>query len=330
MDLHSNNVNDGNNAVVDRRKRASVDVIIPTYRPDAKFREILKRLQEQTVPPEHIIVYNTEEAFWDREAETIVPSLRVTHISKADFDHGGTRHAAACDSEADIIIFMTQDALPADGRLIEKLTEPLLSGRAKICYARQLPNEGAGLIERTAREFNYPGRSRLKSAKDIEELGIKTIFCSDVCAAYDRKTYLALGGFPRPVIFNEDMIFAGKAIDAGETICYAADARVYHSHDLKAGQQFRRNFDLGVSQADHAELFDRFPAVGEGKKLIRTTADVIKKEHKYHLLFTLFASGAAKYAGYWFGRHYKKLPGSMIKRFSSDPGYWERKDRSNV
>jgi len=318
------------NVKIGRRGSASVDVIIPTYRPDAKFRKILALLKRQTVLPDHIIVYNTEEAFWDREAEKVYPGLRVRHIRKKEFDHGATRHAAACESDADIIIFMTQDAVPADDRLIDNLTAPIRHKKANICYARQLANKDAGLIERTAREFNYPSVSRYKTIGDAEELGIKTFFCSDVCAAYDRKTYLSYGGFPRPVIFNEDMIFAGRAVEAGETICYAADARVFHSHDLTSHQSFKRNFDLGVSQADYAELFDRYPAVGEGKKLIRTTADVIKKEGKYYLLFPLFWSGVSKYAGYWFGKHYKKLPKGLVRRFTSDPGYWDRKEQSDV
>ena len=37
----------------------TVTVIIPTYKPDEKFRELMKRLAKQTVRPEQILVINT-------------------------------------------------------------------------------------------------------------------------------------------------------------------------------------------------------------------------------------------------------------------------------
>lgn len=51
------------------------------------------------------------------------------------------------------------------------------------------------------------------------------------------------------------MIYAAKAVEAGYSIAYAADAEVVHSHNYTNGQQFHRNFDLGVSQAEHPEVF---------------------------------------------------------------------------
>ena len=61
-------------------------------------------------------------------------------------------------------------------------------------------------------------------------------------------------------IFNEDMIFAGKAVMEDDyAIAYVADAKVIHSHNYNCTQQFKRNFDLAVSQADHPEVFGRYP-----------------------------------------------------------------------
>ena len=50
----------------------------------------------------------------------------VFHIAKKDFDHGGTRQFGAEHSDADVMVFMTQDAVPADEFLVEKLVESLL------------------------------------------------------------------------------------------------------------------------------------------------------------------------------------------------------------
>ena len=58
-------------------------------------------------------------------------------------------------------------------------------------------------------------------------------------------------------------------IQKGYSVVYAADARVYHSHNYSGRQQFHRNFDLGVSQAEHPEIFEGVPSEGEGIRLVK-------------------------------------------------------------
>ena len=55
----------------------------------------------------------------------------------------------------------------------------------------------------------------VKTKEDLDRLGIKTFFCSNVCAAWRREKYLELGGFVKHTIFNEDMILAGTMIKQG-------------------------------------------------------------------------------------------------------------------
>ena len=69
---------------------------------------------------------------------------------------------------------------------------------------------------------------------DLPKLGVKTFFCSNVCAMYDRRTYEELGGFVESTLFNEDMIYAGHLVQAGYAIAYAADAKVWHWHNYTA------------------------------------------------------------------------------------------------
>ena len=71
-----------------------VDVIIPAYRPREEFAGLLDALCSQSYPIENIIVMNTEEKFWNPKWEDAFPKVKVTHLKKEDFDHGGTRRAA--------------------------------------------------------------------------------------------------------------------------------------------------------------------------------------------------------------------------------------------
>ena len=248
-------------------RTVKTDVIIPSYHPGEEFGRLLERLNAQKYPINKIIIMNTEEKFWKKEWENKYPLVEVHHLSKEEFDHGATRRKGAELSDAELLVFMTQDALPADRNLIGNLVSALQNNEnAGAAYARQLPKEDCRFLEKYTRSFNYPEKSCVKTEKDVETRGIKTYFCSNVCAAYDHSVYEKVGGFPEKAIFNEDMIYAGWMAKKGYAIVYAADARVYHSHNYTCMQQFHRNFDLGVSQAEHPEVFEGVPSEGEGKK----------------------------------------------------------------
>lgn len=179
-------------------------------------------------------------------------------------------------------------------------------------------------MERYTREFNYPEQSCIKRQSDLEKMGIKTYFCSNVCAMYRRDIYLELGGFVKKTIFNEDMIFAGKLIQSGWAIAYASQARVIHSHNYSALQQFHRNFDLAVSQADHPEVFEGVRSEGEGIRLVKKTAGWLWGQGKPWLVLNLIWNSGWKYLGYLLGKRYKHLPGWMIRVCTSQKKYWEK------
>ena len=76
------------------------------------------------------------------------------------------------------------------------------------------------------------------------------------------------------------MIYAGGLIQAGYGIAYAAEAKVIHSHNYNCMQQFHRNFDLGVSQAEHPEIFEGVPSEGEGMRLVKKTLSHLVRSEK--------------------------------------------------
>ena len=306
-------------------KYPSIDVIIPSYKPGASFRTLLSRLSDQTYPVRNILIINTDEGKFDSSVVRRIPRAEVFHISKAEFDHAGTRNMGAGFSDADYILYMTQDALPADKTLVERLLQAFRDPKVKISYARQIPNRDCRVIEGYTRSVNYPSRSKVKSFDDLGELGIKTFFCSNVCACYDRVFLREMGGFSAPCIFNEDMIFAGRAIKLGYSVAYVAEARVIHSHNYSALQQFRRNFDNGVSQAMHPEIFRGVNNEGEGERLVKNTIKYLRSVGYGYMIQRLLFHSAAKYAGFRMGRAYRMLPGWLIRICTMNPGFWNYK-----
>ncbi|MBU9736554.1 glycosyltransferase [Diplocloster agilis] len=299
-----------------------VDVIIPTFKPDEKFRRLLFMLSKQSISFSQIIIMNTEEAWWNPGFCEGIDRIQVYHVPKKDFDHGGTRNLAAHRSDADIMVFMTQDAVPADEYLLERLVEPFADEQVAAAYARQLPDEHCGEIEKYTRQFNYPEEDRKKTLADLDELGIKTFFCSNVCAAYRRSTYFQLGGFVKKTIFNEDMIYAGTLIREGYAVSYASKALVIHSHNYGCLTQFKRNFDLAVSQQQHPEVFSGVRSESEGIRLVKQTAGHLRRIHKPWLIVKLIVQSGFKFMGYRFGRNYEKLPKGVVKLFTMNKAYW--------
>lgn len=315
-----------------------VDIIIPTYKPDDTFCLLLQKLQGQTFVVHRMILLNTEKKLWDaavkkypiqQELEKLSFPYSLIHIKKSEFDHGGTRMRGALESDADVIMFMTQDAIPGDFLLVENLVKSLDSsedteGAVAAAYARQLPREDCSIVEQYTRQFNYPDKSKRKTKSDIKKMGIKTYFCSDVCAAYRRDLFLKLGGFESPVIFNEDMFFAATAIHAGYAVCYVAEAKVIHSHNYTVKQQFQRNFDLAVSQTAHPEIFEAVSSESEGIKLVLSTVKYLCRIGKPWPIWNLFLQCVGKYAGFFAGKHYKKLSRKWILKFTMNPDYWNK------
>ena len=322
-----------------------IDAVIPSYHPDHRLLELLDLLHVQKKALRKILLVQTgreglEELLKKEglDAESFAagyPLMTVRYIGNDEFDHGATRDMAMqiC-SDADYVLMMTEDAVPAGS----DLTERLLSGfyahpekteirneKTAAVYARQVAAPNAGEAEKYTRLFNYPEEPRLKGCSDVSELGIKTFFCSNVCAMYRRDIYDKAGGFPKGTPFNEDMIYAGHAVLAGYLIYYAADAAVIHSHDYTAVQQFRRNFDLGASQADHPEVFGAVSSQGEGMKLVAGTAKYLLKKGRIMELFRFMAGCAGRYLGYKKGINYKELSQEKILKYTMNRVYWKRR-----
>ena len=254
-----------------------ISVIIPALNAEKELPGLLKALSEQTLQADEILVTDSESE--DRTRQIAEEAgARVIPIRRKDFDHGGTRDMAFRVSTGDIVVFMTQDAVPADEHMLENLIRPLSEEGVAVVCGRQLPKENATRVERLVRTFNYPAESRIRSEADVKTMGIKAFFCSDVCAAYNREIWLELGGFEHPLKTNEDMFFAAKAIRNGYRIAYSADAQIFHSHNFTMKQQYRRNWNQGYEIERHRSLLGEVSQVPEGWKLVRFMSGRLLKQ----------------------------------------------------
>jgi rhamnosyltransferase len=249
--------------------------------------------------------------------------FRVHVIPQSEFNHGSTRQLAAdLLPDAEVLIYLTQDALLASPGSIAELLKAFEDPKVGAVYGRQLPHKSAGPIEAHARLFNYPTKSEVRALDSRRESGIKTVFISNSFAAYRRDALMAVGGFPRDVIFGEDTITAAKLLLLGWKIAYVAEAQVYHSHSYTWMQDFKRYFDIGVLHARESWLLKEFGgAGGEGGRFVRSELCYLWPKHAWWLLSALIRTGL-KFAGYRLGRNENRIPLEWKRKLSMHRSFW--------
>lgn len=297
-------------------------LIVPTLNAGTGFAAWLAAYAAQRRPADRCLVIDSSSDD-DTAARARAAGLEVHVISRAEFNHGGTRQrAVAWLADAEIVAFATQDALFADDLALDRLFRAFDSSTVGAAYGRQLPHVGARPIGAHARLYNYPPRGAVRTLEDRTRLGLKTVFISNSFAAYRRAALLAVGGFPTDTIMNEDTFVAGRLLLAGWQVAYCAEAQVHHSHDYGVAEEFRRYFDIGVFHAREAWLRETFGvAESEGGRYVRSELHYLAREAPW-LIPSAVLRNAAKWAGYRLGCAESRLPARLKRGLSMHRRYW--------
>lgn len=302
-----------------------ISLIVPTLNAEKHLPPLLDSLRSQSLMPEELIVIDSSS---DDRTVAIAREFgaRVISVGRSEFDHGRTRTDAAREAKGEILVYLTQDALPADGFAIEKLALPFI-GDSSIgaAYGRQLPHPYATVFAEHLRLFNYPPVSMTKDIGDKERLGIKTAFLSDSFSAYRKNALEEIGWFKDDLILGEDTYAGARLLKKCYKIAYVADARVYHSHNYTAVQELKRYFDIGVFHEDEKWIIDEFGGPkAEGIEYVRTGVAYLRGKGKLYLVPEFILRTMLKYSGYKTGRNYKRLPAALIKKMSMHRDWWEK------
>jgi rhamnosyltransferase len=302
-----------------------VNVYIPTLNGGSRVKELVAGITKQNQPIHRLVVIDSGSTDGTLDYFRGIPHELIT-LHKKDFDHGGTRHAAiGAYPDAEILIFLTQDAILENADALEKMVLAFQSNpKLGMCYGRQLPHLNAKVLESHSRLFNYPEKSQIRTFEDRERLGIRTISCSNSFAAYRTEAYLDAGGFPSGTILGEDVLIAGQMLLKGWEMAYVAEARVHHSHDYTLAEEFRRYFDIGVFHRDNPWIFEEFGKAGkEGFSYLRSELAYVSKHDKLLLPKTV-ASLFAKWIGYRLGLLHHHLPLSTKRALSMHAAHWRK------
>lgn len=278
----------------------NIDIICPLYNAEKDIENLHKSLLKQKNVEINKIRYVLTEG--KDNTEKILKDLNINYkkIKKEEFSHSLTREKEAFESDADIIVFITQDVKIMRDDWLYYLTKDIIDGQVDACYSRQLCDNNT--IEKYTRESNYPENSRIVSKEDIEKLGLKTFFFSDASSAIKRETFVNLNGYDnKNLIISEDMYIAYKLITNGYKIKYCADSEVVHSHVFTLKQYYDRYKDTGRFFKENSYL-NNYKVNQAGGNMAKYVFKRAIQDKNWNVLIQFIPNMAARFIGMKVGK----------------------------
>lgn len=236
-----------------------IGAVIPTLNAGPEWPAVLDALRRQTAASRlDLVVVDSGSA--DNTAGVAREfGAKVVEIPPSEFNHGGTRNLGARHAKGDYLVFMTQDALPADEYFLEALIASAeRHGAAGVC-ARQIPRPDAGPLTRRGLEAWAGGSAerRIMRIDSMDEFFRSHPMERYLRCVFDNVASLVRRGawerIPFPEVpFGEDLEWAFRAMVQGYTLVYEPEARVVHSHERSARYAYKRAF------VDHYRLYELF------------------------------------------------------------------------
>ena len=248
--------------------------------------------------------------------------VAVHGIRPDEFGHGRTRNLGARLAQGEWLIYLSQDATPADSLWLARLTRHLREPAVAAAFGRQLPPPGLGPLETFFLEQTYPPRAfrHQPTAPGMARTSIQRIFFSNVNAAIKKSAWEQCP-FPDDLIMSEDQAFARAVLRAGFSLVYDPEAAVIHGHRYSLPQLFRRNFDSGYSLRGIAgDSWREVARLGLG--YVWHEMGYLARRRQWFYLPYAGVYEFVKSAGFAAGRSGHRLPLALRRRLSLHQRYW--------
>jgi glycosyltransferase involved in cell wall biosynthesis len=301
----------------------TVSILLLTKNGSRDLRDVLSSIYSQEgVKPLEVIVIDSESSDGTLDIAREF-QVRIEKIPAKSFHHARTRNFAARLAYGNLLVFLSQDAIPASVDWLASLLKNFDDPSVGAVYGRQIPKPGSSPERVEVLQTLYGAQRLVKDPVLQNDLGYRFYHFSDVNAAIRRDVWEKTQ-FPEHLKVFEDLGIAKRILDSGMKIVYEPSACVFHSHQHSTIQLFRRYFDIGYT-LNYLQIW-KSPGVGAS----------LAKDGRASLLSALarFKSAKAtgqgaliqqlaKSVGFFLGLKQEFLPLVLKKRFSAHGVYSE-------
>lgn len=302
----------------------NVSLILLTYNAGPLFEENLDRILSQDFEGDVEIIF-MDSSSTDSTPELIKErGFEVTSLPTHEFHHARTRNMAAEKAAYECLVFLSQDALPADDHWLKNLVRPFEDSRVGAVYGRQIPPEGTGALRSRALESVYPAEREVRSIPASGKLSLGTIRFSNANSAVRTDIWRRFR-FSEDILVAEDRWLCYQILKNSMSVVYEPSAAVVHGHERSLLGEFKWAVDIGLS-VKRMGFFDDPDAGSDMAYGIRC----VKEDWRHFASSRMYFSGmksiavsAAKWLGVQVGKREKYIPRWLMKCLSMNMKHLE-------
>ena len=308
--------------------KVEVSIIIPTKNGGNEIEKCLSGIfNQKTKYTYEVIVIDSGSTDNTLEMVEKFP-VRLIKIKPEEFGHGKTRNLGARLAKGEYLIYLTQDAIPANEHWLENLVSNLEENEEVAgVYSRWLPKTNCNPLEARYIFDNFKPIKEIRSLKGVSKEDCsrnisRFILFSNVSSCISKNVWEKIP-FNDKTIFGEDQEWSKKVLEAGYTIVYEPQSIVYHSHNDSLKKRFKRSFDGAVAFKQitniNANLF--FIPISAIVGTSKNYAFMKKNKFNNKIKWSIYSMIAYTVEGTaaWLGVHQKHIPKRLIRKFSMVP-----------
>lgn len=306
-----------------------VTIVIPTKNGGEQLDSVLNAVFKQKTKYSYEVIC-VDSGSTDNTIEIIESyPCKLYKIEPSEFGHGKTRNYGASKGTGEFIIFLTQDALPANDVWIEEFIDAMKEDvRIAGGFGKHYPYPDCNELDKRdlARHFLNFGDQNKTFQIDNKQLYYNDkgyqqylAFFSDNNSCLRRNVWEKIPY--RDVNFAEDQIWSRDILEAGYKKLYCPKAIVYHSHNYPLKTYFQRYYDefKGVYNVYQWKMFEKPSQIfkhvimqdKQDLKYFISSKDVKKK---FYWLYYAFRRNWNRSLAAYIAGNYTTYP-EMVKKY---------------
>ena len=212
------------------KNNLKISVLIRSFNEAKWIGLCLKKLNDQSVKPDEIIIIDTGSTDGTKDIAKLYKSIKIYQYKK-DYLPGKVLNFGISKTKNEFVLIISAHCIPYDKFLIENLAKPIKdNNKISASYARQIPLNFSDLSSTRDLMMIYGTESKLQKNDPS---------FNNACSLIKKK-YWKENKFNEKTTNLEDRIWASNQIKNKNFIYYSARSLVYHHHGFNHNNEETR------------------------------------------------------------------------------------------